>query len=585
MNKKWPTGTDRRLENISCITTNDEIRIKRNRPIMPLPATQTKFTIIIIFVFGLVALQLANVFVLLDAPNSLFSLHSFVVQDNPPPSTSATTTTTSSSSNSSSSSTNHTKTSNSKEQEGGRAPVRGMLLYDDHGATPAAAAAITTIATTMQQSTSGAGGTFNFSNNTSSYIDCMLKLERTDLSRQRLANLEESNLPIPFAVKIDNHRFWVLVMLHTGNRHLRSSNIYFCNGIPAQVAKTSRKGLYMLIVGCSETIDARTSSLNTFSGSPRAGDKMGGVEFSFDMQTFEECERKDIEFFAHLSPTAAEEGGGDLEKNGDPHQDGKIGIVAVFNGGRKNALEWAVYHHIIGVDHIFLYVNEDWDDGKDLVHRDYITWIPYNFRLITRGSPVTWESFREAGMTDMVWRARRLNMKWLVDVDTDEFVWVNGTLYPEEKPLVKFLNTYPIPETYGAFQMNSIPFGANNSKSPQVSTRSSADGAAPTGRQQLVMEYVYRQNADVKTFPRVREKIIVNTTKVVTAINCHYIGGGTNMKVYPVGADIIRVNHYKLPHKGVFNRLQGQLPPSQIIRDTDLMDRFFDAVSREMASS
>lgn len=443
--------------------------------------------------------------------------------------------------------------------------------------TSAAVAATETNTTGMVTNDDDVGYQYSRS---SSYINCMLNLEKNELSPERIAQLEESNLPIPFAVKIDNNnRFWVLAMLHHDNHFLRTEDIYYCNGIQAQIAKTFITGYNMLAVACSETIDARNSSLNTFSGRPKPKSQKG-MEFSFDMQAFETCERKDIESFSHLS---------------DENKNVKIGIVAVFTGNRKEAFEWAVYHHTIGVDHIFLYVNEDWDEGKDLFHRDYITWIPYNFHVTKRG-PFSWRCFREAGMTDMVWRARRLKMNWLANVDIDEFIWVNGTLYPDKKPLHTFLNTNPIPDKYGAFELNSIPFGGNstnssssiskNQKHEEQEDEGKGGGAPGEGGyhhdKSLVMEYVYRQNRDVKTFPRKRYKIIIDTTKIVTAISCHYIGGGSSKNAYPLDADVMRVNHYKLPKNGVFNTLYSFLPPSQVMRDSDLMDRFFDAVSKEM---
>lgn len=431
---------------------------------------------------------------------------------------------------------------------------------------------------------------------TSSYIQCMLNLEKNELSVERIAHLEESNLTIPFAVKIENHRrFWVLAILNPENWFLRNKNKYYCNGIQAQVAKAFVKGFNMLVVACPESIDARNSSLHTFSGRPRSKrsqEEGEGYEFSFDMKAFEDCERKDIKAFDHLSGNA------------------KTGIVAVFTGNRKEAFEWAVYHHTIGFDHVFLYVNEDWDHGKDLVHRDYITWIPYNFRLQQQGS-ISWEYFREAGMTDMVWRARRLKMKWLANVDVDEYVWLNGTLYSDDKPLERFLNTNPLPEGYGALELNSIPFGGQGTNSTlstspivvdnknhlnttavvekepaTIATSSSKQDDHPDRKQQgLVIEYVYRQDKDVRSFKRSRYKIIVDTTKIVTAISCHYIGGGVTKNTYPLEANVIRVNHYKQPEKGVFNTYYNHLPPSAVIRDSDLMDRFFDVVSKEIASS
>lgn len=60
-----------------------------------------------------------------------------------------------------------------------------------------------------------------------------------------------------------------------------------------------------------------------------------------------------------------------------------VGAVVIFAGGEKarnEALQWAEYHHIIGIQHIWLYVNEHWEykDYADDFDKPYISWIPYD---------------------------------------------------------------------------------------------------------------------------------------------------------------------------------------------------------------
>ena len=60
-----------------------------------------------------------------------------------------------------------------------------------------------------------------------------------------------------------------------------------------------------------------------------------------------------------------------------------IGICTSIAGTgriREIAHEWAVYHRLLGVDHTWIYINSDWDDGKH-PKKSYISWIPYNLNI------------------------------------------------------------------------------------------------------------------------------------------------------------------------------------------------------------
>ena len=85
----------------------------------------------------------------------------------------------------------------------------------------------------------------------------------------------------------------------------------------------------------------------------------------YNLDKFLECEQNDIALF------------GDKTTNTAGSSAIKTGITTSFAGGQEEALvEWAIYHHIVGFDHVWLHVNEPWEDGKDLPSLDFVTFIP-----------------------------------------------------------------------------------------------------------------------------------------------------------------------------------------------------------------
>jgi len=322
----------------------------------------------------------------------------------------------------------------------------------------------------------------------------------------------------------------------------------------------------MLVLECDPSIDARNATL-IFSGKPRPEVEDGkGNEFSFNINHLVDCERKAMDLQDQRS----------LQLRGEQM---KVGIVAMFTGGwatkkaRERALEWATYHHMIGVDHVFLYVNENWDGGKGLADRDFITWIPFSGRIDEGG--VTWELFRIAGMTDAVWRAQHMNMTWLINSDFDELVWLNDKYYDigveEMPPLKRFLQQYPNLRgaSKSALELSSIPYGRNVSIRPKHKTT--------TEEKELMVDYVYRRKGDVSKHPASRrEKLIVDTTQDIFAISHHYVGGGPfGNRLLHVDPREARINHYKRTEHGVFDGRFGILDPvTETEVDYSMKDRF-----------
>ena len=401
--------------------------------------------------------------------------------------------------------------------------------------------------------------------------ECMLKLEKTHIPLMYEWNLADK--PILHSVKIVNNIFYVLLNMFDLNHSVKKiwrNGSFHCNGAPGgkEVNHFDYEGQNgNLIIECPASVDASKDILKTFSVIPMAmaiptsnttsrtstpvNANVTSEWVTYETELFDECERKDIEHFSNSKNV-------------------KIGITATVKGNRTKALEWAAYHHIIGVDHIWIYINEDWNNATDIVHRDYITWIPYNFNIqytheYNKARAFTpHEVFRIASQNDALWRAKRMGLEWIAPFDFDEYIdityptMVNDLPYDHSfgsavresdidtlpKFLKKFQNTHFVkyPKFVG-IQMKSVPLG-----------RHGKDRAA--GKEtELTIDNVWRLKGAINTFRAPRCKLILNVTITTSIYNLHYLGGastGDNW-VWRAPAKEIRVNHYKNPQKGVFN--------------------------------
>ena len=384
--------------------------------------------------------------------------------------------------------------------------------------------------------------------------ECMLKLKLN--VTPLIIKWDSDGVPIPYSVKIVDKSFYVLLSLLDDRFEWREDPYkYACNDERgAEILSHKRVGKSILIVRCPLILDPSKEQLSTLS-------IYSGIEnktmVSYDLSMHDECERKDIEYMAHLDSP-------------------KIGITAAFKGNRKKAAEWAAYHHLIGFDHIWLYVNDDWDDGKDLLERDYITWIPYNFHVESNGENkrhhfTPWEFFRIASMNDALWRAKRMGLDWLSFIDIDEYIHIPPAHNPDNNGnstilISNYLSNKTISQCM-SIEMTSAPFGSDKNTKHE-------------GEPDLVIDYAYRKEIDINDKKRDRVKLIVNTHDV-TSINIHFVGGDTGIRkcrLLKLKGDETRVNHYKNPEKGVFPNKKN----TPLVRDTTLIDKYRSLVIKEL---
>jgi len=479
---------------------------------------------------------------------------------------------------------------------------------DDHSnaniSTPANKYDTTTATSTEKQQpeakSSITNGTINSSTSSStstamtSFAGCMLQLQ--EHFKSIVPPIARALHPLPFSVKIVNNQYYVLLTLHTAKDQAkwwqdhRYLNSFACNDIDGAtplpfVSKTQN----LLMIKCPQSLKGADEVLKTFSIKPHWKDTI-----VYNVEKFSECEQKDIAAYADRTGSRSI----------------KTGITATFSGQRDNALEWAIYHHLLGFDHIWIYVNEPWDDGKDLHSADFLTFIPYNnhakdiyvgANVSTAGMLTQWmEVFRDASQNDALYRASRMGLEWMAFIDLDEVVVlgpgaagsgvgvhskdVTGTLTnsteTESSAPPPLLHTYLADfkaahsDGYGAMFLQSVPFGKNIQETET--------------ELELQIDYTWREkgiNMSTKDCCKSRNKLLINVRKAAS-VNIHYFAtiGGDGTKTYFPTADELRVNHYKKKEQGVFNMKRSWLGPPNVIEDTGVRDEYRDLIVQQMVS-
>jgi len=412
------------------------------------------------------------------------------------------------------------------------------------------------------------------------FTECMLQIE--EHFQANLPRFANATQPFPFSVKIVKQNVYVLLSLsitgYKGNNWTDPSTRYACNGVDGGIALPAYKSVALtLIVKCPQTLSPRHDfKIKTFSIT-KLGNEMDKVDYN--VEKFAECEEKDTALFAP-----------------DRNESHPIttGVTATFSGGREEALEWAAYHHLIGFDHVWMYVNEPWDAGKDIPSTNFVTFIPYNTKInyfrkratIQLKNIAPMEAFRISSQNDALWRAKRMGLEWMAFVDMDEMI-VLGTSAQRNVPMSNLtairsssspLQTYladfkakRISKRQDGILLRSVPVGKNNSNETKP---------------ELMIDYTWRQNLNLTMdCCRSRRKMIVDVNKV-DMVNIHFIGkGGKNGKLFiPKTSDELHVNHYKGKDNGVFNMKYHWLGPPHIIEDTRLRDQYRDRVVEIVAS-
>ena len=215
---------------------------------------------------------------------------------------------------------------------------------------------------------------------------------------------------------------------------------------------------------------------------------------------------------------------------------------------------------MIGVDHIWIYVNEKFD-LTSLPQRPYVTYVPgdfkpqehrfYKFKIF---EPFFWQAEVQG---ECILRARQLDFDWMILTDVDEFIQVSSP------GLKEYLDRVPNQDAIGGVQMNSIPYGTNmnfnNSKQKHPLS---------TMEDTLFADYVWRNKIDPGKAQVARWKNIVKPWNV-NSHDVHYIMSGR--PTVSVNANDLRINHYKMANSRVF-----QSKPQDLVVDSYIQETFGD---------
>jgi hypothetical protein len=427
------------------------------------------------------------------------------------------------------------------------------------------------------------------------YQACMLELEK--MMHPKIHELREERAPIPINVRIIDNKYYVLLLvLHAEHldKPLRAAREISCNGRTNGTSIGHRlenptPPQDMVIVECPEAVNPAETTLSNLTIVIPPHEKSEEAQtFAFGedvLGKMVECEKLDISSFEQMNPKTT-------DTNAD-ERDVSIGAAIIirsylqpwnkgkeWRGGqaktmREQAIEYAEYHHLLGVDHVWIYMNEAWDDGRDLPHRDYITWIPFDWNVYNHkkfskfpNDHSYYNLYRVAGQTDAIWRARREGMDWIILNDVDEYVRIGPLANPRcpngtcgtVGSLSRFMRNYTdlnapgIAPQYkedggiikGGLRLESVYYGRNKDVDQDDDIRLIIDNVWRKTRPPDFKKSGYLQNH--------RRKMIVDPN-MVTSNHLHDVTSMMKIcKKFPlirINDDVIRVNHYKKPQTGV----------------------------------
>jgi hypothetical protein len=394
--------------------------------------------------------------------------------------------------------------------------------------------------------------------------ECLLNLER--FVNKTMDSWLDQYVPFLMNSFLINGTYHLLFMQRqlngtTQNRNTRES-VWYCNGdlnLPAKPASSRYQEQF--VVECPQTSAAPLTRIFNDGNSPSTGNRV-----VYDVSPYIKCdELARQEYMATittlpLSSNSREEG---LAKK-------TIGICTQLQGkdARHFASQWIEYHHMIGVDHIWLYINEEYNLTA-LPKRDYVTYVPNNFDLYEhmdhyQGGQRRAHYFQAFVQQECILKARQFNLDWVALTDVDEFIQVGvGNTSAATGPVLKdYLNSIPIADQQriGGLTMNSIPYGTNsNAKHPSTQKFET-----------MVFDYVWRNKKDPNQVKFARWKNIVKPWNI-NGYSIHYIKDGK--PGVKKAANTLRINHYKKADTRVF-----QQSPNDLVVDSYLHDNYGDRI-------
>lgn len=316
------------------------------------------------------------------------------------------------------------------------------------------------------------------------------------------------------------------------------------------VTKDLNKQKYQYFHGASWYCDDRSNKARLWPGDPhrhslimecpaKTNKTVHTDSVSYDLMKYLECERACLSLFP------------DPRNNTTPH------IVACTQVASAEDLklvpQWIEYHKLIGVDQIWVYLNDSWNDTLSLTPdvakyferkdvQQYASLLPFEF--FGHGF-----FYQQAQQNDCLTLARHQNVTWAVLTDVDEYLQVRVP----NMTLQEFVKQYES-KHIGGLSVSNWFFG-----SPQ--------GKANTSIPFLIWEYQHRTAQ--ATNPRERMKVLARPENV-EHFSVHMITKGkSTVRLSPHTE--MRLAHFQRPD-------QNQKIVTNV--DTSLMDSFGEPLEK-----
>lgn len=144
-------------------------------------------------------------------------------------------------------------------------------------------------------------------------------------------------------------------------------------------------------------------------------------------------------------------------KHHHPHHkkyETEVALVAMFQNEADYLYEWVLYHSLLGVDHFYLYNNNSTDNYQETLAYFINSGI---VEIKDWPSPADhdWTPYQKQAYNDCLEKIRG-KVKWLVVIDTDEFIVLHNSLN-----LKTFLKPYEKKKEFGGVVLNWQMFGTS----------------------------------------------------------------------------------------------------------------------------
>lgn len=377
------------------------------------------------------------------------------------------------------------------------------------------------------------------------YQNCMRQIHNGFLKNASV--FYSKGMIFPYALKVINDKQYVFTITPTYTN--KKQYFFHCN---ENVADVFYEIQYVTIFECQNKTKENKEKMN-FVVQSNEKSPTSNVSYSFNLNELLNCWFSEKKYLDELKSKKKI----------------KTAAIAVYKGRTRRAYEWAVYHNLIGFDHIFFYVNQEWGNQENF-KGNFITWTPFSANVAGLGG-MSWDVFRIAGMTDIFWKARYLEIEWLFNADIDEYIWFNSTMDKKIKPIQSYLSQFNNSFNKQGIHLNSIPYGSN------ASIRYEAKQPPSQFFNKSIFNFVYREKGNVCNLRWQRMKMIAYIkSKQLHGLSTHgcHRGYRHGCQLLRANPNSLRINHYKNPEYGVFNTLKNVRTLNELTEDSDLRDRY-----------